>query len=306
MPIVDLARRLEDAGAAALTIHCRTAAMGHSGAADWTWAAKAREVANFLDGSNVQRQAIERKMTAEAKEMVESRDQGDDPALVVASTEWHQGVVGIVASRLVDHFGKPSLVIAVRDGDELSAGSGRSTAGLPLHEVLTACGEHLEGSGGHAAAAGFKVRPHKIDDLRTAFNDYVRTHFHGTPPTPVLAIEAEVPLMALTYGLLEDLEKLEPYGTGNARPRFLAAGLQIEGTPRRIGQGERHLSFSITQDGMKIRAVAFGFGERLDELMAQGGACSLVFVPKLNEWNGRRTVEMEVIDFQAGAVPTFD
>jgi single-stranded-DNA-specific exonuclease len=116
-------------------------------------------------------------------------------------------------------------------------------------------------------------------------------------------LDAEVPLSALTYGLLADIDKLEPYGQDNPRPRFLAAELKLEGVPRRIGQGERHLSFRVRQGNTQMRAVAWGMGERLEELLTGDGYCSLAFTPKINEWNGQRNIEIEVTDFQAKAQP---
>ena len=120
------------------------------------------------------------------------------------------------------------------------------------------------------------------------------------PPAPRLRLDAEVPLSALTLGLLRDLDKLEPYGAENPRPRFLAGGLEIVGEPRRIGKDERHLSFRVRQGGTAMRAVAWGMGERLDELMAASGKCCLAFTPRVNEWQGQRTIELEVSDFQPG------
>ncbi len=264
---------------------------------------KAREAAEFLEDQNAKRQTIERNLTAAAKQMVEDLGYADAPAIVLGQVDWHPGVVGIVAGRLAEHFGRPVLVAALKENDELSGGSGRSVAGFPLHEALTACDSVLEGHGGHAVAAGFKVRPSKLNELRELFCAAARRVFPDGPPAPVLTIDAEVPLASLNFALMKDLDKLEPYGMENPKPRFLASGLTIEGTPRRIGQGERHLSFRVTQGGAKIRAVAWGMGDRLDDLMAAGGECCLVFTPKINEWNGFKSVEIEVTDFQASAVP---
>lgn len=262
---------------------------------------KATEIAEFLEGQNTQRQTYERKATAHAKEMIAEHGWADAPAIVLghSATEWHQGVVGIVAGRLADQFGKPTLVVALKENDEPSTGSGRSVAGFELHKALEACADVLEGHGGHAAAVGLRVKPSNLDALRERFCEYVRRTFPDGPPPPQLLLDAELPLASLTYKLLGDIDKLEPYGQDNPRPRFLASDVQIEGTPRRIGQGERHLSFRVRQGGSTLRAVAWGMGERLDELMANGGRCCLAFTPKINEWNGSRNVEIEVIDFQA-------
>ncbi len=272
---------------------------------------RAADLARHLDGQNLERQAMEKTTLAEAREQVRQLGLEDAPALVLASPNWHPGVIGIVASRLVDQFARPTLMIAIRrepgdngkpTGGQFGQGSGRSVPGFPLHEALRACSGHLLSHGGHKAAAGFKVLPEKIDAFRGAFCDFADRHFRGAPPTPELVLDAEAPLSALTFGLAEELERLEPYGAGNGRPVFLGGGLQIEGTPRRIGQGERHLSFRVRQGATAVRAVAWGMGERLDELMSDGGRCCLAFTPRINEWQGYRSVEIEVTDFQPGPV----
>lgn len=185
----------------------------------------------------------------------------------------------------------------------IATGSGRSVPGFALHEALRACAADLVTHGGHAAAAGLKLLPDRIPALREKFTAYAAAHFAGDPPAPQLVLDAEVPLSALTFGLLNDIDKLEPYGADNPRPKFLAADLTIEGTPRRMGGGERHMWFRVRQGGAAVRAVAWGMGDRLDELMSAGGRCCLAFAPKLNEWNGTRAIEMDVLDFQPGPVP---
>lgn len=260
----------------------------------------AKEHADYLEAQNAQRQAVERKISQQAREMVEANGYETAPAIVLGSTEWHAGVVGIVAGRLAEQYARPVLVAALKENDEVSTGSGRSIPGFALHEALRACDGELLGHGGHAAAAGFKVKPSRLEALRAKFTAYAANHFPGGPPAPRLVLDAEVPIASLTFGLLKDIDKLEPYGADNPRPRFLASGLTIEGTPRRIGVGERHLSFRAKQGGNTIRAVAFGMGDRLDELMSDGGKCCLAFTPKVNEWNGSRSVEIEVVDFQPG------
>ena len=261
---------------------------------------KAVELARVLEAQNGERQARERKYTTQAREMVEEQF-ANDPAVVVASSEWHPGVVGIVASRLVDHFGKPALVIAIPQNEQIATGSGRSIPGFALHSALVACDSLLEGHGGHAAAAGFKVRPERIAAFRERFNTYVASHYPGGAPAPRLTLDAEVPLSAITHGLLADLDKLEPYGAGNPKPKFLAAGLKVEAA-RLIGTGEvqRHMDFRVRQGSTTIRCVAWGMADRMEELMSAGGDCCLAFTPKINEWNGYRKIELQVIDLKPG------
>jgi single-stranded-DNA-specific exonuclease len=261
---------------------------------------KAAELARVLEGHNSDRQARERKYATQARELVEEQYL-NDPAVVVASEEWHPGVVGIVASRLVEHFGKPALVIALPPNEQVATGSGRSIPGFALHSALVACDSLLEGHGGHAAAAGFKVRRDRLDAFRDRFNAYVATHYPGGTPAPRLTLDAEVPLSAITHGLMRDLDKLEPYGAGNARPKFLAAGLKVEAV-RLIGQGEekRHMDFRVRQGETLIRCVAWGMADRMEELMSAGGDCCLAFTPKINEWKGYKNLELQVVDLKPG------
>ncbi|MBP3960805.1 single-stranded-DNA-specific exonuclease RecJ [Gemmata sp. G18] len=261
---------------------------------------KAVQLAQQLEAMNSDRQAHERKYTQAAKEMVEEQF-ANDPAIVVGSTDWHPGVVGIVASRLVDYFGKPALVIAIQPNEAVATGSARSVPGFALHTALVACDDVLEGHGGHAAAAGFKVRPERIPALRDRFNAYVTSHYPGGAPAQQLTLDAEVPLSAITFGLLKDLDKLEPYGAANPKPKFLASGLKVEGA-RLIGTGEvqRHMDFRVRQGETTIRCVAWGMADRLEELMSSNGDCCLAFTPKINEWKGYKKIELQVIDLKPG------
>lgn len=264
--------------------------------------AKAKELAEYLEGENLKRQALERKITHHAKELIEAGDLAKAAGIVLASPDWHQGVVGIVAGRLAEQYARPTLVMAVKADEGIAVGSGRSVPGFPLHEALKACEEHLIGHGGHAAAAGFKLRPENIDAFRAAFCAYAAAHFPGgEPPSPRLTLDAEVPLSALTRGLIRDIDRLEPYGAQNPKPKFLAAGLKAEAV-RRIGSGEvqRHIDFRVRQGDSQLRCVAWGMADRMEELMSAGGDCCLAFTPKVNEWNGQRKIELHVIDFKPG------
>jgi single-stranded-DNA-specific exonuclease len=179
-------------------------------------------------------------------------------------------------------------------------GSGRSVAAYPLHEGLRACEEHLLSHGGHHMAAGFRIRPDKIEAFRASFCDHAVKYFPNGPPSPRLILEAETPLSSLTLGLLKDLDRLEPYGSANARPLFLAGGLQIVGEPRTMGNGNRHLHFRVRQGQTQLRAVAWGMAERVEALMSAEGQCCLAFNPRVNDWHGYRSIELEVTDFQPG------
>ena len=266
-------------------------------------ASKARELAAYLEKQNEQRQFLERKITQQAKDMLVDSDHAAGAGIVLASADWHQGVVGIVAGRLAEQYARPTLVMAIKLDEGVAVGSGRSVPGFPLHEALKACDHHLSGHGGHAAAAGFRLHPDNIDAFRVTFIAYATAHFPAEgPPAPRLTLDAEVPLSAITPGLLRDIDKLEPYGAQNPKPKLLATGLKVEGV-RKIGTGEvqRHMDFKVRQGETLFRCVAWGMADRMDELLSAGGDCCLAFTPKVNEWRGERKIELHVIDLKAGA-----
>jgi single-stranded-DNA-specific exonuclease len=258
---------------------------------------RALEIARYLDGENQRRQQIERRIFAQACELA---DGDGSPALVLSSAEWHAGVIGVVAGRLAERYCRPVLLIALHGEPPVGHGSGRSVPGFALHDALRACGEHLLSHGGHAAAAGFKVAPHLVDDFRDCFCAYAARNATDPAAGTHLMIDAEVPLGAVTPGLVEALGQLEPYGAGNPRPLFVAGPVHVVGEPRRCGKGERHLQFRVRQQQSNFKAIAFGLAERCDELMSAGGECCVAFTPSFNDWQGWRSVQLEVKDFQPG------
>jgi single-stranded-DNA-specific exonuclease len=267
------------------------------------------ELARFLEEQNSKRQTLEREMARSARQMVEQLPLESTPALVLSNANWHPGVIGIVASRLVDAYARPVLMIALHargekgDGSDpiVGQGSGRSIPGFPLHEALRACSEHLLSHGGHHQAAGFKILPERIEEFRERFCAFAARHFPGGPPPPSIVLDAEVPLSALTFGLVKSLDRLEPYGSNNDPPLFLSGDLRVEGEPRKVGQAEQHLSFRVRQGNTVLKAIAFGMANRTEELLSAEGACCLAFTPKINEWQGRLSVDLVVEDLQPGA-----
>ena len=261
-------------------------------------------LADYLEHQNQERQTMERRILQEAR--LQAAQYSSAPAFVLASSEWHPGLLGIVASRLVDQFARPVLMIALRDGQPHGQGSGRSVPGFKLHEALQECTSHLVGHGGHATAAGFRILPGAVDIFRENFCAAV-ARCRGTELHPHrLTIDAEIPLSALTTGLMQAMDQLEPFGAGNPPPLLLADRLQVVGEPRKVGGGERHLSFRIRQGSKEMRTIAFGMADRCDELMSQGGQCCIAFTPRWNEWQGYKSVDIEVKDFQAGPTAKLD
>lgn len=259
-------------------------------------AARSREIAAYLELQNRQRQQMERQMTAEAVEQLEATGMAADSrrGIVVAAESWHAGVIGIVAARLVDRYRRPAVVIALNG--EPSQGSARSHGGFDLYAALKRCGEHLESYGGHAAAAGLRIRPDRIDAFREAFVHVANQWLTPRDLMPRLDLEGEVALGELTPRVVDWIERMEPFGCANPRPRFASRPLRLASEPRAVGKSGTHLQASFVQeDGIHVRAIGFGLAEHLDELKARR-TCRVAFEPMLNDYNGPPRVELRLLD----------
>ncbi|MBB01375.1 MAG: single-stranded-DNA-specific exonuclease RecJ [Rubinisphaera brasiliensis] len=261
---------------------------------------RAAQLAEYLDGLNKQRQTVERKILKQAKEQVEAHESwADDPVLVIAHHDWHPGVIGIVASRVAEIYEKPTLLITLGTGHGFGQGSGRSYAGFNLHKAMLEAGHTLEKFGGHPAAVGLKIAEGNIEDFRTAINDAARKQQGGGDEelAPRL-IDSEVALNELSVKAIQELDFLGPFGCQNERPIFVSTGVELAEPPRTMGEGGRHLSLQVRQFGHSMRAVAFGRGDWAEQLAACEGTLALCFKPNINEFRGRRNVELQLIDWK--------
>lgn len=264
--------------------------------------ARAAELATYLDGLNKNRQTVERRMLKQAKELVAERPEWQEQrALVLAHEEWHPGVIGIVASRVAEHFQRPTIMISIHGVNGLAQGSGRSFAGFNLHEGLTACQHLLVGFGGHHAAAGLKLESTGIDDFRVAFSQFVAENHLVKPGESELKVDAETRLADLTVRSITELERLGPFGAHNPRPIFVATNVQFAGPPKKMGEGDRHLSIQVRQFGETMRGVAFGKGDWADEMAQVDGPISICFQPTINRFQGRERVEFQLLDWHPAA-----
>jgi len=267
---------------------------------------RAAQLADYLNQLNKDRQTVERKMAKQAREMVDEHPEwGNDPALVLAHPEWHPGVIGILASRMVDHYQRPAIMIAINEAEQTGQGSGRSFAGFDLHAGLTACSSHLIGYGGHRFAAGLRVPSGQIDAFRADFLKHVATAHVFDAADKEVAVDAEVVLADLTHSALKDLERLGPFGSAHAKPVFAATRCELVEPPTKMGGGERHLSLKVRQFNKVLRAVAFGKADWADEIARSPGPISICFAPGFNRYKGYESVELQLIDWQPEAAVTF-
>lgn len=263
-------------------------------------AERAAALAEYIHELNESRQSLERRIYRAAGALAtEQFDPEGDPALVLAAEDWHVGVIGIVAGRLAEKYHRPVVLIS---HDPLtqrpSTGSARGTPGVNLHAALTACGEHLVGYGGHAAAAGLTIEADNVDAFRAAFCEHVAAATSRRACEAELTIDAEAPLASLTHQIVRQMESLAPFGAGNHRPLLCTRGVRIDGEVKRIGGGGRHLSLSVCQNGKKIRAVAFGGGDWEKDLAGIDRPISIAFRPVINNFRGRSNVEMQLADWR--------
>lgn len=259
----------------------------------------ARAIAEELDLVNSRRQEIEHAIVSEAQEMILAEGGlKERRAIVLGRKGWHPGVIGIVASRLVDYYQRPTVIVAF--GDEFAQGSARSVTGFNLYEAIRDCSEGLIGFGGHAAAAGLKLTESHFPTFAQRFEERCRTALTAEHLQKVLVIDAEVPLGVLSVPVVNEIQQLEPHGMGNPRPLLLASQVRIMGEPRIVGELKNHLQLRMVQGNSQIKAIGWNMAEKARELTANT-SCSIVFHPSINEWNGRRDVQLELKDLVVDA-----
>lgn len=263
---------------------------------------RAAQLAEYLEGLNKERKTVERRALRQAKELVaENEGWSDAPALVLAHPDWHPGVIGIVASRVVEHFQKPAILIAIDKNTGVGGGSGRSYGEFDLHAGLDACSEHLLTFGGHRAAAGLKIEAERIDTFRDDFCGYIESSHEFTDRDSELRIDAEVRLADVTRRAIRELDRLGPFGARNPRPLFASTNVELAEPPRTMGEGGHHLQLRVRQSGATLRAIAFGKGEWAEEIAAAGKSISISYAPGLNTYRGYENVELQLRDWRPAA-----
>jgi single-stranded-DNA-specific exonuclease len=254
-------------------------------------AAEAERLAGELERLNRDRQAVEDRILRDALRQVGEWPEAAQRrrGYVIAGEDWHRGVIGIVASRLVERFHRPVVLLA--PGDDGWVGSGRSTPAFDLHAALGACSEHLVRWGGHRAAAGLSVRDEDVEAFRRAFADYADATLAEEDLGPRLIVDALVDGRTLTLDLCEELERLAPFGLGNPGITLLVAGCELSELGA-VGEG-KHLKLAVTANGARSGAIAFGQGERLDRFR-RPGRYDVAFRLDANRWNGTVSPQLVV------------
>ena len=282
-PRLNAAGRLDSADRALELLLCRDAQA-------------APALARQLEELNVQRRSIESDLLSKAlSAAAEFSDPARYPVLVVAGQGWHQGVVGIIAARLVERYGRPAIAIGL-DG-ERGRGSARSMQGKSILDAMRGGEQHTLRMGGHAMAAGCEIESCNVDALREAVCARARDLWAGAAPTAKeLTIDAELPLCEMTDELMGHIDRLEPFGQDNPQPRFLARDLRLASPARAVGDGS-HLMLQLRQGERALKAMAFGQAAHLGQLQL-GTALQVVYSPRWNTFRGRTALELVVHDLR--------
>jgi len=265
-------------------------------AADETMAVEARELAEQLNTENLRRQQEEAEIVAAARKIVETDlEIGSRTVIVVAGEGWHRGVIGIVASKLVDAFHRPAIVLSI-DGD-VAHGSCRSIPSFNMLAALESCADAMVKFGGHKQAAGLTIEAARIRELRARVNDHADERLGPDDLRPRLWIDGALGFRSINEQVTAELLTLAPFGAGNPCPIFRTSRVEIVDGPRRVK--ERHLKMAFKQDGRVMRGIAWRASERESFVSEHRAAIDLAFSLEQDTWNGERYLQLSIADFRA-------
>lgn len=253
------------------------------------------EICQHLEEENKARQKMGEEIYQEAVAMLEKEgDPREKKVIILASPHWHPGVIGIVASRLVERYYRPTLLLKLEEG--MGKGSARSIPGFHLYQALEQVQNYLLKFGGHEMAAGLTLLEEKIPLVRSNLQKYADTVLPEKSLTPVLQIDEEVTIQEVNEQLIKEMELLAPYGSGNPSPLLVLRNCSLEGL-KGVGQEGKHLKLKVVEQQRRIDGIGFKLGE-LKEEAAEWTRCDLAFVPELNNYNGVTSVQLNVKDLK--------
>jgi len=254
----------------------------------------ARRIAQVLETENRQRKCIDHDTLDEAMAEVENVcDLARDKVIVLARRGWHSGVIGIVASRIIERHHRPTVMITI-DEDGLGKGSARSIRGFDVYEALLNCSDLLEQFGGHKYAAGLTVREERVPELRERLKAWCAERLNDVDLLPRLRVDVEIPLRTINRGFLEHLQRFAPFGPRNQQPHFLTRGAALKAKPRVVGSG--HLLLRLEQDGIEYDAIGYGLGRLVEGLESHESRVDAVYTVIENHWRGESCIQLHLKD----------
>jgi single-stranded-DNA-specific exonuclease len=255
---------------------------------------EALHFAEMLHSDNTDRKEADKTITEEALLLIaENKEWTTRKSTVVFQPHWHKGVVGIVASRLIETYYRPTIVLT--QSGEYAAGSARSVRGFNLYEAIHACKEHLLGYGGHFAAAGMTLELEQVNAFREKFEEVVAASITDDLLIPEIIIDAEISLKDIKQAFYDIISQMEPFGPENMRPVFISKKITDTGWSKIVK--EQHIRFSVKQDNATIAGIGFGMAGKF-ELFASKKPLDIVYTIDINEWNGETSLQIRVIDLR--------
>jgi single-stranded-DNA-specific exonuclease len=257
---------------------------------------QAQQFALEIEKYNTDRKDLDKQITKEALLQIEENNEKDHFTTVVFNENWHKGVIGIVASRLIETYYRPTLVFT-KSGDRYAA-SARSVLGFDVYNALEACAEHLEQFGGHMYAAGMTLKAENYRLFKDAFENIVRDTIHPDMRTPEIAVDAEIDFSGITPKLIRILKQFEPYGPQNSMPVFMSKNIIDTGFAKTMGESDDHLRLFVKQDNSEgIAAIGFGLGKKIG-ITKDRKPFDAVFCLDENEWNGNISLQLRLKDIR--------
>ena len=255
---------------------------------------RAQKISRMLEEENRHRKEIDNKTLNEALLKIRTEyDPERDTVIVLAGEDWHPGVIGIVASRIIERYYRPTVMITIDNG--IGKGSARSIPNFDIYSALKSCSSLLLQFGGHKYAAGLTIDAERIDEFRECFNRAAKQMISGDDLIPKIKIDDELHLDEINNELVGMLNKLAPFGPKNNKPRFVSYGLDIVGEPRIVGK--RHIKFKVRQNGTIMDSIAFNRGEDIGNLR-NSRSVDLVYTIEKNEWMDRKSLQLNIKDFK--------
>ena len=256
---------------------------------------EALQYAEQLHSDNTDRKEADKSITEEALALIHGKEEWiKRKSTVVFQPHWHKGVVGIVASRLIEHHYRPTIVLT--QSGEYAAGSARSVPGFNLYEAIHACREHLLGYGGHFAAAGMTLELEKVDAFREKFEEIVSSTIQPELLIPEIIIDAEISLKDIKQTFYDIISQMEPYGPENLRPVFITRNVINSGYSKIVK--EEHIRFSLREDNFIMNGIGFGMAGKF-HLLDNQQPIDIVYTIDENEWNETKSLQLKVIDIQS-------
>ena len=256
----------------------------------------ATNIARELEHENDRRKDITLNITNEALYMVEKEcNLEKEKAIVLQNKGWHQGVIGIVASRIKETYARPTIIIAMEE--EEGKGSCRSISGFDMVDALNKCREYLVGFGGHPIAAGLSLHPNDFQPFRKKFLQIANKELRSEDLIPMIYVDAELKLEDVNPRMIKFLNALEPYGPGNMRPVFVSRDLSVDGIPKLIGRDQNTIKFFVKQNKTPFESIGFNMVEHYEKLI-QNSPIDIAYVIGENKWNGKKSIQLELKDIK--------